>query len=128
MAKKTKPTEIEEKAEGITTPAEELSTPTEELSTPAEELNTPAEELTTQPEELTTPADVVEENEFIAYQKAPFLGTFIFRGKKYKFRDGAPDPVRYNDEIMSLEELSQNEDYLLELIAGKSTLIEEYNG
>ncbi|MGV4461147.1 hypothetical protein ACQ1Q5_06390 [Ornithobacterium rhinotracheale] len=100
MAKKTKPTEIEEKAEGVTTPAEELS----------------------------TPADVVEENEFIAYQKAPFLGTFIFRGKKYKFRDGAPDPVRYNDEIMSLEELSQNEDYLLELIAGKSTLIEEYNG
>ncbi|MGV4528778.1 hypothetical protein [Ornithobacterium rhinotracheale] len=121
MAKKTKPTEIEEKAEGVTTPAEELSTPTEELSTPAEELNT-------QPEELSTSADVVEENEFIAYQKAPFLGTFIFRGKKYKFRDGAPDPVRYNDEIMSLEELSQNEDYLLELIAGKSTLIEEYNG
>ncbi|MGQ1944438.1 hypothetical protein ACT4RS_05290 [Ornithobacterium rhinotracheale] len=107
MAKKTKPTEIEEKAEGVTTPAEELSTPTEELS---------------------TPADVVEENELIAEKKAPFLGTFIFRGKKYKFRDGAPDPVRYNDEIMSLEELSQNEDYLLELIAGKSTLIEEYNG
>ncbi|MGQ1928151.1 hypothetical protein [Ornithobacterium rhinotracheale] len=113
MAKKTKTTE-EEKAEGVTTPVEELSTPVEELSTPAEELNTPAE--------------VVEENERIAEQKVPFLGSFIFRGKKYKFRDGAPDPVRYNDEIMTLEELSQNEDYLLELIAGKSTLIEEYNG
>ncbi|MRI64552.1 hypothetical protein EDM00_11230 [Ornithobacterium rhinotracheale] len=100
MAKKTKTTEIEEKAEGVTTPVEELSTPT----------------------------DDVEENELIAEEKAPFLGTFIFRGKKYKFRDGAPDPVRYNDEIMTLEELSQNEDYLLELIAGKSTLIEEYNG
>lgn len=114
MAKKTKTTEIEEKAEGVTTPVEELSTPAEGLNTPAEE--------------LSTPADDVEENELIAEEKAPFLGTFIFRGKKYKFREGAPDPVRYNDEIMTLEELSQNEDYLLELIAGKSTLIEEYNG
>ncbi|MGP2569985.1 hypothetical protein ACT4R9_05505 [Ornithobacterium rhinotracheale] len=107
MAKKTKTTEIEEKAKSVSTPDESVNTLDEDLS---------------------TPADIVEENEFIAYQKAPFLGTFIFRGKKYKFRDGAPDPVRYNDEIMTLEELSQNEDYLLELIAGKSTLIEEYNG
>lgn len=50
---------------------------------------------------------------------------FEFRGDSYQFTGLAPQKIRYNNEILTQEELSKKEDFLLELIGGKSSLIKK---
>lgn len=48
---------------------------------------------------------------------------FEFRGVKYKFRDTAPRSIRYNNVVYTQRELIEDENILLQLVGGNSSLI-----
>ncbi len=53
---------------------------------------------------------------------------FEFRGQKYKFSDDAPEKIRILGEVMSQKEIAKDEEVLVHLIGGNSSLIEKvYN-
>jgi len=50
-------------------------------------------------------------------------GSFIFRGKHYRFADDAPQMILIGGEALSQEEIANDEELLLQLIGGHSPLI-----
>lgn len=49
---------------------------------------------------------------------------FVFREKRYKFADDAPEIILFGGENLTQEEIIKNEDVLVRLIGGNSHLIE----
>ena len=50
-------------------------------------------------------------------------GTFIFRGKHYRFAADAPKVILFAGEALSHQEIISDEEVLLQLIGGHSPLI-----
>ena len=50
-------------------------------------------------------------------------GTFIFRGKHYRFADDAPKMILFAGEALSHQDIISDEEVLLQLIGGDSPLI-----
>lgn len=50
-------------------------------------------------------------------------GTFIFRGKHYRFADDAPEVILFAGEALSHQDIISDEEVLLQLIGGQSPLI-----
>lgn len=52
-------------------------------------------------------------------------GAFDFRGEKYRFSPDAPELIRMENQVFTHQELAQNQDLILELVAGDSYLIQK---
>lgn len=50
---------------------------------------------------------------------------FTFGGEKYKFVENAPQLIRINAVAKTQKEIAQDEDLLLQLVGGKSNLIQK---
>ena len=50
-------------------------------------------------------------------------GTFVFRGKHYRFADDAPKMILFAGEALSHQDIISDEEVLLQLIGGQSPLI-----
>ncbi len=50
---------------------------------------------------------------------------FEFRGQKYQFSASAPEKIRIFGEVMSQKEIAKDEEVLVHLIGGNSSLIEK---
>jgi hypothetical protein len=50
---------------------------------------------------------------------------FKFEGVEYKFKDSAPENIRFNGSVKSQAQLIKDEDALLQLVGGNSGLIEK---
>ena len=50
---------------------------------------------------------------------------FVFRDKHYKFQDDAPKSILFSGEVLTQEEITKDEEILVQLIGGKSPLIVE---
>ena len=50
-------------------------------------------------------------------------GTFVFRGKHYRFADDAPEVILFAGEALSHQDIISDEEVLLQLIGGQSPLI-----
>ena len=59
-----------------------------------------------------------------AEQKAEAV-SFVFNGENYRFTDDAPSKIRIDGFIKTQQEISQDEDILLQLVVGGSGLIEK---
>lgn len=80
------------------------------LNAREQQLNQYEEQLNGKPEEPTA--------------EAPRKGhEFTFRNVNYKFTDDAPQVLRIGGEALSQEEIANDEDLLLQLIGGQSSLI-----
>ena len=64
-----------------------------------------------------------EKNTPVSEASTESNGTFIFRGKHYRFADDAPKVILFAGEALSQEEIANDEDLLLQLIGGHSPLI-----
>lgn len=51
--------------------------------------------------------------------------SFEFNGEKYRFTDDAPSKIRIDGIVKTQQEISQDEDILLQLVVGGSGLIEK---
>ena len=59
-------------------------------------------------------------------EKAPGLaadGSFLFRGRRYRFSEDCPKVIRFDGQALSQEAIAQDEDVLVRLIGGGSALI-----
>lgn len=80
-------------------------------------------ELETQILELQT-FELKNETSEISETSEPEKGVeFDFRDEKYAFSDDAPKNILFNGEAYSQEEISKDEEILLHLIGGNSSLI-----
>lgn len=59
--------------------------------------------------------------------KTESIKEFEYNGEKYAFSETAPEIIRYGGQKFTKEEISNNEDLLLELIGGNSSLIKKIN-
>ena len=50
-------------------------------------------------------------------------GTFVFRGKHYRFADDAPKMILFAGEALTHQDIISDEEVLLQLIGGDSPLI-----
>ncbi len=90
-------------------------------------------ELTVKEAELDKREQLVKEKEHLianaekkSVKKAPRKGLeFSFRDEEYHFVDGAPESFRFEGKIWSQEEIIKDEEALILLIGGKSSLIEK---
>lgn len=61
----------------------------------------------------------------VSEEKADTLEEFEYDGEKYVFAPGAPEIIRYGGQKFTRSEILDNEDVLLELIGGNSSLIKK---
>ncbi len=50
---------------------------------------------------------------------------FTFRNEKYKFSDDAPVKIRFGGKVYTQKQLTEDEDALVELLGGNSSLIQK---
>lgn len=76
--------------------------------------------------ELDAREEALNAKEEVKKDIAPKEGLqFKFRGEQYKFADGSPELIRFGGEVLSQEDISKDEDTLVLLIGGGSSLIEK---
>lgn len=61
--------------------------------------------------------------ESVAKKKEPV--SFEFNGASYVFADHSPELIRIDGQVLTQEEIVQDEELLLQLVAGNSSLIEK---
>ncbi|MFK8302673.1 hypothetical protein ACI75Y_07150 [Capnocytophaga stomatis] len=116
-ALQAKENELDERYAALLAREKEVQQEQEELQKKQAELQEKEVELTQREKALNIPQEV-EKNE-------PQKGLeFSFRENKYKFTDDAPKIILFEGEARSQESLSQDEDALVTLIGGNSSLIE----
>ena len=117
-ALQAKETQLNERYEALLARENELKKEKEELQKKEAELQEKEAELTQREKALNIPQEV-EKTE-------PQKGLeFSFRENKYKFTDDAPKIILFEGEARSQESLSKDEDALVALIGGNSSLIEK---
>ncbi len=84
------------------------------------ELNKKADELA----QLSSELESKQVNKSKPVKKAKGL-SFTFRDAEYKFKDGSPQSIRFAGRAYTQKELSEDEDVLVQLIGGNSSLIEK---
>lgn len=84
--------------------------------------NTPVEIENISVEVENTPVEVEETTSTDSKEE---IG-FVFREKRYKFADDAPEIIFFGGENLTQEEIIKNEDVLVHLIGGNSHLIERF--
>lgn len=88
-----------------------------------------AAEVDTAAQEKATAAaaeDGAAEEEEAPEEKAAGLaadGSFLFRGRRYRFSEDCPEVIRFDGQALSQEAIAQDEDVLVRLIGGGSALI-----
>lgn len=136
MAKKVETEQIEEtnsldKEAILDTREQELNAFADTLNEKEQELNAFAETLKEKEVALSQREAEIMRREQSTSQEIPTAVPvvegldFEFNGEKYKFRDDAPQKIRIFGQVMSQEEIVKDEDLLLQLVAGESSLIEK---
>ncbi|GIM62003.1 hypothetical protein CAPN008_20530 [Capnocytophaga canis] len=117
-ALQAKENELNEREATLLAREKEIQQEQEELQKKEAELQEKEAELTQREKALNIPQEV-EKTE-------PQKGLeFSFRENKYKFTDDAPKIILFEGEARSQESLSKDEDALIALIGGNSSLIEK---
>lgn len=126
-ANKNSPESIEEKTAELDAREKELNEKAAEIEKLKETLSKLDIKLQQQSKEieekekslLSSKADEKSKN------KKPSGLKFTFEGQSYKFKDKAPQSIRFNDNVMTQKEITEDEDVLLQLVGGNSSLIEK---
>lgn len=96
---------------------------TQEFDRRKEELDQREEALNKREQELNERESNLEASEKVVEQE-PGL-EFEFRKEKYKFTDDAPKNIRFGGLAYTQKEIAEEDDILVELIGGDSSLIEK---
>lgn len=64
-----------------------------------------------------------EKNTPVSEASTESNGTFVFRGKHYRFADDAPEMILFAGEALTHQDIISDEEVLLQLIGGHSPLI-----
>ncbi|SDE68451.1 hypothetical protein [Riemerella columbipharyngis] len=103
--------------------ADELIQKETELNEKEAQLNERETQLNEREEELNQrEAQFNEKNTTTKVEVIPGED-FEFNGEQYKFTDEAPKKIRINGEVKTQKEIAKDEDLLLQLVAGNSSLI-----
>ena len=97
----------------------------ETLNTSEEELNIFADQLKEKEAELDKREKSLTKKEPKPAEPKAEAVSFEFNGEKYRFTDDAPSKIRIDGFIKTQQEISQDEDILLQLVVGGSGLIEK---
>ncbi len=97
-----------------------LNAKEQQLNEREHELNKKADELA----QLSSELESKQANTDKPVKKVEGL-SFTFRNEKYKFVDGSPQLIRFGGLAYTQKELSEDEDALVQLIGGNSSLIEK---
>lgn len=118
-----KETELNAKEVELTSKEELLAAKESELDEKEVELTTKESDLNTKEVELTErEANLSEETE----EETIVPGfEFKFRDEDYKFTDTAPKKILFSGVTYTQEELAKDEDAIVQLIGGNSSLIEK---
>lgn len=116
---------------------QELALKIQELKSEKEKLESEKQMLTSQLEKLETENNTlkyeieklqlssIEVNAQVFESNSKKGLEFEFRGQPYKFADDAPETILYQGESKTQKELTEDEEALVILIGGKSSLIEK---
>ena len=97
----------------------------ETLDTSEEELNIFADQLKEKEAELDKREKSLTKKEPKPAEPKAEAVSFVFNGENYRFTDDAPSKIRIDGFIKTQQEISQDEDILLQLVVGGSGLIEK---
>ncbi len=97
-----------------------------ELTLKEATLNKKEEDLNERELQIEKKEHLIAKAEKKSDRKAPRKGLdFSFRGEEYHFVDGAPESFRFEGKVWSQKEIIEDEEALVMLIGGKSSLIEK---
>ena len=109
---------------------ETLDTRESELNVFADQLKEKEAELDKREKEISKREAELDKREKSLTKKEPKpvepkAVSFEFNGEKYRFTDDAPSKIRIDGIVKTQQEISQDEDILLQLVVGGSGLIEK---
>ena len=115
---------IEETAGNTEESTENVAKETQ-LDTRENELNVFADQLKEKEAELDKREKSLTKKESKPAEPKAEAVSFVFNGEKYRFTDDAPSKIRIDGIVKTQQEISQDEDILLQLVVGGSGLIEK---
>lgn len=115
---------IEETAGNTEESTENVAKETQ-LDTRENELNVFADQLKEKEAELDKREKSLTKKEPKPAEPKVEAVSFEFNGEKYRFTDDAPSKIRIDGFVKTQQEISQDEDILLQLVVGGSGLIEK---
>lgn len=115
---------IEETAGNTEESTENVAKETQ-LDTRENELNVFADQLKEKEAELDKREKSLTKKEPKPAEPKAEAVSFVFNGEKYRFTDDAPSKIRIDGLVKTQQEISQDEDILLQLVVGGSGLIEK---
>ena len=115
---------IEETAGNTEESTENVAKETQ-LDTRENELNVFADQLKEKEAELDKREKSLTKKEPKPAEPKAEAVSFEFNGEKYRFTDDAPSKIRIDGIVKTQQEISQDEDILLQLVVGGSGLIEK---
>ncbi len=115
---------IEETAGNTEESTENVAKETQ-LDTRENELNVFADQLKEKEAELDKREKSLTKKEPKPAEPKAEAVSFVFNGENYRFTDDAPSKIRIDGIVKTQQEISQDEDILLQLVVGGSGLIEK---
>lgn len=104
---------------------QEVVTKEEALAKREQELATKEEALAKREQEVATKEEGLAKGTTKKTPKPQKGLDFTFRNEKYKFSDDAPVKIRFGGKVCTQKQLTEDEDALVELLGGNSSLIQK---
>ena len=111
--------------ETLDTSEEELNIFADQLKEKEAELDKREKEIAKREAELDKREKSLTKKESKPAEPKAEAVSFVFNGEKYRFTDDAPSKIRIDGLVKTQQEISQDEDILLQLVVGGSGLIEK---